>query len=611
MTFDLAKTSQAPVLLANSDVRADQIEGLRDTEAKRTRVGVSLRKRTRTANPLLSLVIDGLGARASYASAEGSTVTTESSSGTLDAGVDWFREPASREVGLVPAFARGFVRRLLPGFLEDKVADARLRVTPERLSWGASYFEQDSRVFRFERIIYADDDDQAVATLAPREFVQMAAGVRFRPLQPLTADVSLLTTRDLLSPGEAAADPVVQRLIAEERARVAGVDLGWETGRTLRTSYAFRPSIISWLQNDFDWTTVYQSERNTNFVDAGSTPDELVLSRNAQGQRDWGALIAVTPGVLATSWFGLPEEGESEGIAQLRSIVSAIQPISVAYRDGITSRFNREPVDPAFDYQFGFGGVDTYRFIDADTAASLTDRASWRIGSGLALPGGAGVRVRYLWSQAKTLDTRSDRRTRQSTWPDVQATLPTVRLPAYTGIQAINLSSGITRTERESQFGGRALQRRFDSDTQVPVDVSIQWLRTLVTSYRGAFRTGVGNDPTGDTEREQSTHRVSVSSQLLPPRALADRLDRPIRLSLIATYSDVRNCRITVAGDDCVPFIDQVNRTASLALDTSVGGFELGLQISYDDVGQQTGSTQFQVGLFGQLDFAAGVLPIG
>ena len=105
-----------------------------------------------------------------------------------------------------------------------------------------------------------------------------------------------------------------------------------------------------------------------------------------------------------------------------------------------------------------------------------------------------------------------------------------------------------------------------------------------------------------------------MSSQLLPPRARASRLDRPIRLSLIGTYSDVRNCRITVAGDDCVPFIDQVNRTASLALDTSIGGFELGMQVSYDDrksyVGQQTGSTQFQVGLFGQLDFAAGVLPL-
>jgi hypothetical protein len=51
-----------------------------------------------------------------------------------------------------------------------------------------------------------------------------------------------------------------------------------------------------------------------------------------------------------------------------------------------------------------------------------------------------------------------------------------------------------------------------------------------------------------------------------------------------------------------------------MSLNTSVGGFEFGLQVSYDDrqsfVGQQTGSTQFQIGIFGQLDFAAGVLPL-
>jgi hypothetical protein len=64
-----------------------------------------------------------------------------------------------------------------------------------------------------------------------------------------------------------------------------------------------------------------------------------------------------------------------------------------------------------------------------------------------------------------------------------------------------------------------------------------------------------------------------------------------------------------------VAFVDQITRTASMALDTSVGGFEFGLQLSFDDrqsfVGQRTGSTQLQLGLFGQLDVSAGVLPVG
>lgn len=616
VTFELSNVSQAPTLLSNSDVRADQIENLRQTRNDRRSVGVSLRKRTQTANPVVSFLVDGLDARARYSTADGSTVTTENDSETFDAGVGWFREPEAAELGIVPDFAKGFVRSLLPGFLEDKVADARLRLTPERVSFGTSYFKQASEVVRFEQIVRRADDVDAVATRAPRELLQFAADVRLRPLSPLTADVTFLSIRDLLRPEEAVADPDVQELIRQERRRLAGMDFGWETNRTLRTELGFRPSILSWLRTDLDWSTVYQSDRNTNFVQAQapSSGEPASLARNARGQRDWGAVLGVNPSAVAVSWLGPAVEGESPGIAQLRTIISALRPVTVTYRDGITSRFDRDPIDPAYDFQLGIGGLDDFRFVGADTASTLTDRDSWRLSSGATLPGGAGVQVGYTRTDAETLDTRSDRRTVLRSWPDVRATLPTLRLPSFTGIQTINLTSGIVRTERETTFGGRALQRRFDSDTQVPIDVSIQWLRTLVTTYRGAFRNGTGADPTGDTEREMKSHRVSVSSQLLPPGAIARRLDRPIRLSFIGAYRSELNCRIPVGGAECVAFVDVVTRTASLALDTSVGGFEFGLQLSYDDrqsfVGQQTGSTQFQVGLFGQLDFAAGSLPL-
>jgi hypothetical protein len=617
VTYEHARASQAPVLLANSDVRADQIRNLRETDATQNRVGVSVRKRTRSANPVVSFVVDGLDARASYARASGSTVTTESGSRTVDAGLGWFREPEPRDIGLVPGFARGTVRALLPGFLENKVADAQLRLTPERVSLGGSYFEQTSSVLRYEEIIELPGGASPIATQRPREFVQLAGDIRFRPLSPLTADLAVLQVRDLLSPYKASANKDVQDLIEAERARRLGVDWGWETNRTLRTNLGFRPSIVSWLRNDFDWTTVYQSDRNTNFVNqfVEGADTTTVLTRNARGQRDWGVTLGLSPGALATTLLGPAPPDEDAEVAQLRAIIGALRPITVTYRDGISSRFNRDPVDPRLDYQLGYGGFDTYRFVDGDTAAILTDRSSWRLGSGVSLPGGAGIQLGYLWTDATTVDVRSDRRTRLQTWPDLQVGLPTLRLPSYTGIQRINLTSGLVRTRREIEFGGRARQRRFDKDTQIPIDLSIQWLRTLVTSYRGAFREGRGSDPTGETERQFVSHRLSLSAQLLPPRALARSLDRPVRLSVIGAYRSEQNCRITVNRVDCVAFLDQVTKTASLQLDTAVGGFEFGFQLSYDDrksfVGQQTGSTQFQLGVFGQLDFAAGGIPLG
>jgi hypothetical protein len=589
---------------------------LRDTDARRTRFGVSFRKRTPAANPVVGLLVDGFNARASYTMSDGSTITTEHDTDALDAGVGWTREPESLDLGLVPDFADGFVRAILPGFLEDRVTDSRLRLTPERVSLGTSYLHQESRIFRYETIVQGPDDALAVPTFSPREAVQMAADVRLRPLQPLTADVAILTVRDLLSPDEAVTTPGIQDLLRNERRDVAGVDLGWETARTLRTNVAFRPVLLSWVRNDLTWTTVYQSERNANFLTrtAAGADTTLALARNARGQRDWGASLAIDPARFATSWLGEPIDGESPDVAQLRDILSAVRPLTAVYRDGITSRFNRDPVDPRFDYQLGFGDVESFRVIGADTAATLTDRSSWQLGSGLSLPGGAGVRVGFVWTDAKTLDTRSDRQTLLRTWPDVQASLPTLRLPAFTGIRSIDVSTGVAKTQRSIEFGGLRVQRRFDEDVQVPLDVSVVWLRTLSTTYRAAFRSGRGTDPTGNTKREQVSHRIAVSSQLLPPGVLARRLDRPIQLSAIVAFVREENCRDPTAGESCVAFLDQVSRSASLSLDTSAGGLEFGVQVSYDDrqsfVGQRTGSTQLQVGLFGQLDFGAGAFPL-
>jgi hypothetical protein len=253
--------------------------------------------------------------------------------------------------------------------------------------------------------------------------------------------------------------------------------------------------------------------------------------------------------------------------------------------------------------------------MDADTAASLTDRRAWRLGSGLSLPFGASVQVGYQWTDATTLDTRSDRRTRLQSWPEVQASLPTLQPGSGLGVRSINITSGFVRTRRTIDYGGRAAQRRVDEDVRIPLNVSVQWVGTLVTSYQGAFRAGQGEDPTGETERDEWSHRVSLTSQLLPTGFFSGRFDRPVNLALLGALTSERLCRDTSAKQECVDFVDQVRRTLSLSLETGVRGLSVGLQMSLDDrqsyVGQESGSTQFQVGIFGQLDLSGGSLPFG
>jgi hypothetical protein len=617
LSLELGRASQSPQLLPASDVRASELAALRPSEERRTSVGLAVRKVTPTANPWLGFVIDGLDARAAYTWADGSTVTTEYQSRAFESAVGWVREPDARAVPIVPSFVRGFLRALLPGFLEDDVADARLRYTPERVSFGTAYVRQDSRLSRFESPIRRPGRDQALATLIPRETMQMAADVRLRPFQPLTADLAILTVRDVLEPDEATADLRVQQLLRMQRADPLGLDLGWETNRAVRTTVAYRPIIFSWLRNDIDWTTSYQAERNTNFVERRVLVADtlLTLARTAWGERDWGATVALDPGRLAAAWLGEPAQGEGSGRARLRSVIGAVRPLSATYRDGITSRFNRDPIDPGlFGYQLGWSR-DDFRAIDDATAATLTERYSWRLGSGLSLPAGSSIQLGFEWADGTTLDTRSRRRTVLRSWPEIQATLPTVVPPPALGIRAINVSSGIVRTERVVEFGGPSAQRREDDDLRVPIDVSVQWIRTLVTSYQASFRVGNGEDPTGETEREETSHRFSVTTQLLPPSWLSDRLDRPVSVSLLGAYTTQRVCRETAAIGQCVEFIDQLGRTVNMSMDTSVRGIVVGLQMSFDQrqsfVGQRSGSTQFQAGVFGQLQFGGGSLPFG
>jgi hypothetical protein len=615
LTFGVDRTSQDPTFLMNSDVRADRIRNLRPTDARRTRVGLSFRKSTRTANPWVGFVMDGLDARVGYTSTRGSTVTTESEVDGLNAGVGWVREPERRDFALVPGFAEEALKVLLPGFLEEQLLGARVRWTPERVSVGTSYLSQDARTLRFERIIRVPGDTLALATLAPRETVETAADVRLRPLQALDAALTFFSTRDLLPPGEAVADPRVQTLLHRERARLAGLDVGWETNRAVRTRLGFRPRIFRWLRSDLDWTSSFGSDRAANFLlrSVQGTDTLLALTRNVQGQRDWRALLAVDPEALAESWLGPAREREEPGAAGLRRLLRSVRPLSASYQDGLVSRFHRDPVDPGLGYQFGWGDSDAFRILDGDTAATLTDQATWVLGSGLRAAGGAAVDVAYQRSEASTLDTRSDRTTTQRRWPDLRATLPPLALPEYTLIRRVTLSGGYVATERRTLYGAGGQQRRSESDVQVPLDLTVAWRGTLVTAYRGSFRDGEAEDPTGLTDRTQSSHRLSVSSQFLPPGPWASRLDRPVRFSLLAGYTSERDCRATATQSACVPFLDQIRRNLSLSLDTSVGGFEVGMQMSWDDrqsfVGQQNGSSQFQLGVFGQLQFSAGVLP--
>jgi hypothetical protein len=618
LTVALDRAVQDPVFLANSDVRADRLPGLRGTGARRTRVSLGFSKRTPVSNPLLDALLGGLTANVGWFDASDGSITTRAESQGVDARLGYTRRLAERSFPVLPGFLRPAVRALLPRFLEDPLADATLRWSPERVSFGGVYLRHESSVFRFDRIIETGLDSLVVPTEAPRESMETSAQIGFRPFGPLAADLTLLTIRDLLDPDDAASSPEVRELIRLERRQLGGMDWGWETQRVVRTGATFRPRLLSWLRHDFDWTTSFAADRHPSYLGrlAWGADSTTVLLRNANGDRTLGAQFSVDPAELSRGWLGEPG-GAAQPVwtRSLRGLLSWVRPLGFAWRDGLASRFNRAPVDPGTAYQLGFGGADAFRFMDADTASIVTDRTSSRWTGGLALPLGVAIDLTRSTVDATVLDVRTDRSMRDEIWPNVQVRMDSVPVPgpARRVLERISLSGGYLESLRVVDLGGRSEQRRTLTDREVPLDVALTWLGGSVTSYRATFRAGEGLDPTGATRRDRETHRLAVTSALVPPFGLAAALDRPLHLTLIVSQVAESECRATVARLACVPFIDQVSRSAGLTLSALVRGFEVGIEGGATDrqsfVGQRPGSTQFQLGIFGAFQVDAGMLP--
>jgi len=614
LTFTHTRVSQDPTFLAQSDLRVDQVENLRETATEETRVEVGLRKTSPVGNRILDPILDGLSLRAGYSRTRVSTTTFQSKGSGLDARAEFFKEVEARDFGLVPGFAQGLVRLLLPRRWEESLLDARLRWTPELVRMGTLLTRRDRTSFRYEQIFRRPTDEAVTPTFSPLKSLETSAQADFQPLPSLSADLSFFSVRDLLAPKEVIRDPRVQPALEAERFDLGPVDLGWETHRSLRTRLGFRPSLASWLRTDFSVASDYTSDRNAALVEelVVGSDTVLVLQRNANGNRTTRGTLSLDPGILGQALTGHGDTEEGTDPPRLFRILDAFDPVSLSRQGGLTSRFFREAVNPGAGFQLGWGGEDALRFLAGDTASIFTGQTSWSAGTGVRLPLNLRVSGNFAETETRVLYARSDRELRTRSWPDLRVTLAQVGLPASVRkfLEEVSVSSGLRKNLTEFSYGGRGFQRRFNEEWLVPLDVSASWAGGLTTRYRGSFGTGDGGDPTGDTETRRQSHTLLLTSVLSNPPLLGDRLDGPLRVSANLQYSSETDCRVLQGREECVAYVDFLNRSVNLTLDTILAPLEVGLHMTYTSrrsfLGQRQGSTQFQLGFFGQFLFDGG-----
>ena len=616
VTVSYSRSGLEPLFLPESDVRADRLPGLRRTGSNRSHVGLALRRTRPLENPVAGFFLDGAAVRVDYRTATTSSLTTEDRSEGVEAGIGVTRTPESRDFDLVPGPLEAVLRAVAPRVVEEsdafrRLASVRLRWTPELVAFNSTYQHAEIHNFRYASILERPEDAAVRPIEAHREGLVSSARITLRPIASLHAGATFTSTRDLLAADRAAARPEERDAIARARTELAGVDLGWERQRTLSTFVDYRPPVASWLRPSLGFTARFRADRVPSRLETiDSTP---VLQRAFDGSRQLTRSVVIDLPALV----GADEDrGGISGLA--RALGRAIGTIDLTWTDGVGSRFDWRAVDPGLDYQLGFGRDDAFRIVDGDTAAIVDRHGSFRARTDLRLPLGTRIDVAYAESDATIDELRAgSRHTRESHWPDVSFTWAELPRPGAlrTIIDYGSFTVGYRESARTSIFGTAAGQEWASDERSVPLHLAVGFANGLGASYVGQIASGSGHDPTGRTEHQTQQHTVQMTGSFIAPRFLRESFPAPIHATLRWSYQARAQCRVvaTGAGEDpagCIPFVDYINREFGATLNTIVSQLTVGFQMSYIDrqsyVGIRNGSSQFQLVLFGEFNFAAG-----
>lgn len=624
LTVTHARNRQDPLLLQQSDVRADELEGLRETGASTTRVGMSLRKRTPSSNPIVSALIDGMTLRLGYNAGDATSISMRNEARGVDGALSYSRDIKAHDFDVMPGFVESLLRLLAPGLLEEtdffkRLVGARLRFTPDRLMFSTTYFGQERRTYQYQQIIQLDSDTLVIPIEAPRKTLDADATISFTPFNTLNASVGLRTSRDLLPASRASARAAERSALEEARSSLAGLDMGWEASRSLTSTVTWSPRMATWLRPTASLNTRFSTDRNPSYIEILSTgPDSsAILQRRFQADRQLARGIEFHPGGFYRSLVG-----DTTGPANsLGKLLAAIQPISWRVNTALGSQFERETQRPGLAYQFALGDLERFRLLGIDSAITATETARTEARTGVKFLKTGQLDLIYSDVQLQSFDQRGGARTQNDlTWPNLQLSWSELPLPGF--VKSVFSRAGgrvsFERIQKRQEFGAVLLSTRGEEEYRVPFSLNLVLPARIIATYTGTWSSGDKDDPTGDVQTDGFNHTVTLAGTFKPPGSMASKMDQPIRTQLTLSQNTSTQCRFRQlsAGTEetqCIPYIDFRNRTFNFTLDTYLKDMIVGLQMSYtgrqDYVGIRRGSSQFQLGLFGEFNLNVGRIP--
>ncbi len=513
LTVVHTQTDAAPLFLANSDVRGEELSGLRTPRDATTSVALTVRRATPLTGTPWAPLLNNLALTSTWTTGGARSAFQRATRDGFTLRADYDLAPAARSLGLIgPAF----------------------RWTPTTLKLTSHLVRTGNRQEAFLKPVAAFDDTARVVNGLDHVW-RNGLVVEFQPTPAVTARWDASTLRDLrnYAPGDgnAGLDSLADAradVARSERERLAGLDVGLERERAMAGLLRFAPTLRGWVQPRAEVATYHTTTRDPNaralLRDGGAEADAIdstgalrlprrigttqVASAGATvdlGRALFGAAPAAPPTVpgvagAADSAPAVATGGGPRDTARVRPptrrdrLRRALQPVEVRVERTLSSNLDATALDPTLGLQLGFGGVGAFRAPrgrNATTAGAVTRLVvAHTVGLpyGLSLTNRAEAGGTQSWWRRAADDRQAEADGEQRTLPDLSLRWQW-RPSAGALVENVGATAGMvwqrSRTVSPADSGS-PLDARALTSRRYPVNGSIVW-RAL-----GGFTTSGG-----------------------------------------------------------------------------------------------------------------------
>jgi len=423
-----------PRLQVGSDIvllRTDQREDQRTENNKRT-FSIAYSKRQNSKNPFIHWTLERI--RFNYSSSFDvrrsvtSVDTTASYQGAFSYDLSPKKQPAIpilkwAESSIVPKFISGLTFTPVPSQFQ---VDAQ--INRNRQGGTNRQFNQ-ARRYRFIRNLSRN------------------LRARMSPFKAGSVDYNLSITNDMR---------------ADSTIAIRKLKFGPETDYRQTFGFDVRPTISTWLQPGYQFSTSYQENRNPQLQLTGTSPkDRLISYGNRRSIR-----TTLNMDRLLTSLFGKPktggkkEEGPGIFVRGIRGFFGVLNPVNMNFSTDNNQSLYNVRTRPRASYRFGFS--DEPRLIPAGPDTTVTggnrvitiqqdrqqEAVNFDLDTGFKLISDLNISIRPSWRYSTTRTTNTHLEQRSRAWPETGIRWsPNIRKIGVVNklFRRVDLSSGYAR----------------------------------------------------------------------------------------------------------------------------------------------------------------------